>query len=301
MSSGHWWEVGYPGGPMVAVPGFPRPLYWPGNPDGHKASVDGPDVVAYKRTVSRAGRWPWQMFDDSYSQSFAKGKPPGDVSESGVAGAQRQLGFAAPGTGYIGRETFNGLRSIRIPTGLPHAGEPAMDATAQNLVAEAWRMFGGAEPTGSIRELALERAINELGYVEGADNHSKYGQWYGADHQPWCAMFVTWAFEPAGSTSFVCGSRYAYCPYLYSDAQAHRYGLSLTSSPIPGDVVLYDFDGSAYDHVGIFRSGSSSSWRAIEGNTSSGSSGSQANGGGVYDRSRSRSQLVKVAFVRVAA
>src|SRR5215471_2218161 len=32
-----------------------------------------PDVVAYKRTVSRAGRWPWQPFDDSYSNAFAHG------------------------------------------------------------------------------------------------------------------------------------------------------------------------------------------------------------------------------------
>lgn len=297
---GEWYELGYPGGPMVAVPGFPRPLYFPGNTGGHKPSVDGPDVVAYKRTVSRAGRWPWQPFDDAYSKAFALGKPPGNVAETGVAGVQRQLGIP-PGTGYVGKETFNGLRSIRIPDGLPHAGEPAMDATAQNLVAEAWRLFGGAEPTGSIRELALERAIGEVGYVEGANNHSKYGEWYGADHQPWCAMFVTWAFVPAGSAAFVKGHRYAYCPYLYADAQAHRYGLQLVSSPIPGDVVLYDFGAGEWQHVGIVRSGSSSSWRAIEGNTSSGSSGSQDNGGCVADRSRSKGQCKRVAFVRVAA
>lgn len=299
-----WWEEGYSGGPMVAVPGFPRPLY-PPDAEGKPSSIDGPDVIAYKRTVSRAGRWEWQAFDDSYANGFAHGKPPGNVGESGVAGVQRQLGID-PGTGWLGEATFNGLRSIRIPVGLPHAGEPAMDVTAQNLIAEAWQMFGGSEPDGTKREKALERAASELGYAEGSNNSTKYGQWYGWDYQPWCAIFVTWAFETAnaatgGSSAFVQGSRYAYVPYVLADAQAHRYGLSVVTSPIPGDLTLLDFSGGEYDHIGIFESGSSSSWQAIEGNTSpEGSSGSQSNGGGVYRRSRSKNDVVKVAFVRVA-
>ena len=133
-----WWERGYPGGPMVAVKGFPRPLY-PPDAQGYPPSSDGPDVEAYKRTVSRAGRWPWQQFDRAYSKAFAHGKAGGNVSDSGVAGVQRQLGIQA--TGFIGGATFNGLRSIRIPEGLPHAGQPAMDATAVNLINQAFDMF----------------------------------------------------------------------------------------------------------------------------------------------------------------
>lgn len=301
MSADHWWETGYPGGPMVPVAGFPRPLYPPdASKQGKKPSVDGPDVVAYKRTVSRLGRWLWQSFDDSYSNAFAHGKPPGNVSDSGLAGVQRQLGLD-PGTGWLGKETFNGLRSARIPAGLPHAGQPGMDATAQNLIAEAFRMYGGKEPTGDIATAALERARGELGYLEASGNRTKFGDWYGMDGQPWCAMFCAWAYVLEGSTSLLRGSRYAYVPYLVDDAYAHRYGLSLTSTPRPGDLVAYDFDGSAYDHVGLFDSGKSSGWTAIEGNTSSGSSGSQSNGGGVYRRQRSRSELVKVAFIRVSA
>jgi hypothetical protein len=301
MSADHWWETGYPGGPMVPVAGFPRPLYPPdASAHGKKPSVDGPDVIAYKRTVSRAGRWPWQPFDDAYSNGFAHGLPPGNVSETGLAGVQRQLGLD-PGTGWLGRETFNGLRSIRIPAGLPHAGAPAMDATAQNLIAEAWRLYGGKEPAGDVRERALELAVAELGYVEGSGNRTKFGAWYGADGQPWCAMFTTWAYVLEGSTALLRGSRYAYVPYLVDDAAAHRYGLSLTSSPIAGDLVCYDFDGSAYDHVGLFESGSASAWTAVEGNTSPSSGGSQSNGGGVYRRDRSRAGLSKVAFVRVAS
>jgi len=143
-----WWEEPYPGAPMVKVKGFPRPLYPPGV-KGHASSGDGPDVVAYKRTVSRAGRWPWQKFDDSYSAGFANGNGP-NVINSGVAGVQRQGGI--DDTGFIGEVTFNLLRSIVIPEGLAHAGETAMDATAVNLINQAFAMFS-EPPAGDVPDL----------------------------------------------------------------------------------------------------------------------------------------------------
>jgi hypothetical protein len=153
-----WSEVGYPGGPMVKVPGFPRPCYPPdAAAHGKQPSVDGPDVIAYKRTVSRAGRWPWQTFDDAFSNGFSHGKS-GNVAESGVAGIQRQQHLDA--TGWIGEKTFNTLRSIRIPDGLPHAGEPAMDATAVRLLEQAWEEFGGEEPAGDSVEQVREAIVD---------------------------------------------------------------------------------------------------------------------------------------------
>lgn len=294
-----WWQEGYPGGPMVPVVGFPRSVY-PPDAVGHEPSPDGADVEAYKRTVSRAGRWPWQSFDRAYSNAFAHGKAGGNVGDSGVAGVQRQLGI--DDTGYIGEKTFNGLRSIRIPQGLPHAGEPAMDANAQNLIAEAYRHF---HPSKTVRQGALEEARQWLGYVESPPNSNRttFGSWYGMDGQPWCAMAVTYWYEQnaaGGSPSFVRGSRYSFCPYVYSDASAGRYGLTLTNSPTPGDLVLYDWDGGGYDHIGLFESGNSSAWKAIEGNTSPTNSGSQSNGGQVCRRERQRAGIHAVAFVRVA-
>ena len=137
-----WYEKAYPGGPMVAVKGFPRPLYPPdATSQGHKASVDGSDVEAYKRIVSRAGRWPWQTFDQTFSNGFAHGKS-GNVGESGIAGVQRQQSIS-PDTGYVGQGTFNLFRSIRIPVGLPNAGQPAMDARSVELINAAFDRFGG--------------------------------------------------------------------------------------------------------------------------------------------------------------
>src|SRR5262252_3956724 len=167
-----WYEVAYPGAPMVKLPGFPRAVYPPDAAQyGKVPSSDGPDIDAYKRTVSRAGRWPWQAFDDSYSNAFAHGSG-GNVKDTGVAGVQRQQGI--DDTGWIGTTTFNTFRSIVIPDGLPHAGEMAMDATAVKLLNEAWQMFGGAEPppdqAGTLRQRALDKAIGQIGLTESPPN-----------------------------------------------------------------------------------------------------------------------------------
>jgi hypothetical protein len=85
-------------------------------------------------------------------------------------------------------------------------------------------------------------------------------------------------------------------PYIVSDARAGKYGLTTTSSPIPGDLVCYDWQRDGiYDHVGLFEEGDAASWRAIEGNTST---SSNSNGGQVMRRSRSRNDAT-VVFVRV--
>lgn len=292
-----WWQVPYKGGPMVAVPGFPRPLY---PPDAATPSVDGPDVIAYKRTISRAGRWkPWEpaAWDDTFSNLFSHGRGTGNVGDSGVAGVQRQQGLDP--TGYIGEATFNTLRSIRVPEG-PHAGEMAMDANAASLIAEAFYKFKQPPPpTKTVRELALAGALGWVGYVEDNGNDSHFGRWYGMNYQPWCAMAVThwYEVEGGGSPSFAKGSAYSYCPYMLHDAQANRNGFSITKSPIPGDVVLFDWgwDGVP-DHTGLFIDGSPSSFQSVEGNTST---ASNSNGGSVMKRSR-RSSEAKITFIRVA-
>lgn len=306
-----WYEKPYAGGPMV-VPAayFPRPLYPPDSAPGRVPSGDGPDVLAYKRTLCRLGRWgKWEpsSWDDSFSNGFSHGKGP-NVADSGIAGFQRQMGIDP--TGFIGKATFNTLASCRVPEGRPHVGEMAMDANSANLIAEAFSIYGGMatplpppepeKPTQSKRQLVLAAATGWLGYVEGpSSNETIFGSWYGMNYQPWCAMFVTYCYvvQAGGSPSFVRGSRYSYVPYVVNDAKAGRYGLAVTNSPMPGDLVCFDwqYDGEP-DHIGFFESGSASSFKTIEGNTSP---SNNSNGGQVMRRDR-RSTDAKITFVRVA-
>jgi len=304
---GDWWETGYPGAPMVKVAGFPRPLYPPdATLHGKRPSIDGPDVQAYKRTVSRAGRWRWQNFDDSFSNGFAHGKG-GMVADSGVAGVQRQQKI--DDTGWVGKTTFNTLRSIVIPDELPHHGEPAMDSVAVELIAEAWALYGGHEPAppskGTVRGAALARAADEIGVTEQPPNSNEtiYTDWYG-QVGPWCAMFCTWCYELGAndvgedSPTFMRGQRYAYVPYIVADARDGLHGLTTTDDPRPGDLVCFDWAwDTVYDHVGLFDGWLETGlFQTIEGNTSY---ADQSTGGQVMRRERSLGTQGTV-FVRVA-
>jgi len=300
----NWWQSAYKGGGPVKVKGFPRPLYPPdASKHGKKPSMDGPDVKAYKRTISRLGRWPWQEFDEAYSNGFSHGTS-GNVKDTGVAGVQRQQDI--DDSGWLGKNTFNTLLYAKIPVELPNGGQQAMDATAVSLINEAFQMFKGHEPAppsgGTVRKAALDLAVTQIGVKESPPNTNKvkYTNWYGMVG-PWCAMFVTWCFETnkvRESPSFVKGSRYAYVPYIVSDARGGVNGLVTVGADEvqPGDLVCYDWgwDGE-YDHIGIFEKWSGSSFTAIEGNTST---SNQSNGGQVMRRTRNPSNQATV-FVRV--
>lgn len=300
-----WWEEPYKGGPM-AIPAayFPRPLYPPdAKSKGKTPSKDGPDVLAIKRTLCRLGRWGvWEpsKWDDSFNNEIAHGRGP-NVVDSGLAGFQRQMRIEA--TGWFGSKSFNALASARVPEGKPHSGEMGMDANACNLMAEAYAIYGGkAEkppPTKTTRLTALDAAIGWLGYVESGNNDTVFGSWYGLNYQPWCAMYVAHCFVvgAGGSPSFVRASRYSYVPYVVNDAKAKRYGLSVVSSPQPGDLACFDWgrDGVP-DHIGIVESGTPSSFKCIEGNTSP---ADNSNGGQCMRRDRSTSSA-GITFVHVA-
>ena len=43
----------------------------------------------------------------------------------------------------------------------------------------------------------LEVAVGELGYTEGPNNFTKYGEWSGDAHAAWCAEFVCWCVDQA--------------------------------------------------------------------------------------------------------
>lgn len=139
----------------------------------------------------------------------------------------------------------------------------------------------------------LDIARAEIGYKEGANNSNKYGSLYGLNNQPWCVIFIWWIFHQANASKlFYGGNRIALCSALFN---FHKSQAVSRSALKPGDIVFFDFSGRGVDtsHVGIVESVSGTSIITIEGNTSSGSSGSQSNGDGVYRRTRSLSLVSK--------
>lgn len=138
----------------------------------------------------------------------------------------------------------------------------------------------------------LNVARNEIGYKEGHNNNNKYGVEYGMNNQPWCVIFIWWIFNHASAGNlFYGGNRVALCSTLYNYHNGLGQAVGTTGAHLrAGDIVFFDFSGRKRDtnHVGIVESvQNSSTIITIEGNTSSGAAGSQANGDGVYRRTRS--------------
>jgi len=128
-------------------------------------------------------------------------------------------------------------------------------------------------------------ARSQLGYVETGTNHTKY--WAELDPkmqgQPWCAGFASWVFKHAGAPLPAMGKPYGFVYVPSAMAYARAHGLwDASGRYAPGDVVCYG--GGA--HTGIIVTDNGSTMVTIEGNTSSGESGSQTNGGMVALRHR---------------
>ena len=139
----------------------------------------------------------------------------------------------------------------------------------------------------------LNVARSQLGYTETGNNDNKFGQEYGLNNQPWCVIFIWWIFKHANASNlFYGGNKIALCSSLYNYHKANGQAVSKYALTA-GDVVFFNFSGgSSTQHVGIVESRNGSTIQTIEGNTSSGTSGSQANGDGVYRRTRNIKYIV---------
>lgn len=158
-----------------------------------------------------------------------------------------------------------------------------------------------------LRQKAFQKAVSQVGVKESprGSNQQKYGVWYTWNGVPWCAIFVSWCYAQAGSKQVKKGARWAYTPFMLSDAKYGRYGLRAISpsEAKQGDIVLFDWNpsgGATADHVGFFdRWGTGhkfEKFHTIEGNTAI---GNDSNGGEVMRRVRDIRQVA--GFVRLEA
>src|SRR5947209_17756169 len=152
---------------------------------------------------------------------------------------------------------------------------------------------------------ALAEALRHVGVRESppGSNRTMFGRWFGVDGVPWCAIFASYCFD-RGAGVVLCRGWHgagvyprgvAYVPTLASWLRAtHRWRAH--SSPQPGDLVIFDWDGGLPDHVGIVACALGRGRVAtVEGNTGV---GNDSNGGEVMRRERSFAQIA--GFGRVA-
>lgn len=152
-----------------------------------------------------------------------------------------------------------------------------------------WRRRLAERYGGGAVGKALDFARAHIGVTEhpaGSNRGPEVDVWEKACQvlgAPWCGCFTNACLVAAGFADLVW---LRYCPSVEANAKSGFGGWSWhTSSPQPGDVVLY---GAAIaEHQGLVEevTGSVDS-STLEGNTSNGPGGSQSNGGIVARRHR---------------
>lgn len=138
--------------------------------------------------------------------------------------------------------------------------------------------------TGDSLEDIIAVAETQLGYMEGSlegtvqktDDVTKYGEWYGMNGQPWCAMFVSWCADQAGIPTTVV-PKHASCDVgmqWFINKGQFEYGSAYggTYEPKRGDIVYFGYQMASGDfdsnHVGIVYKVENSKIYVYEGNSS---------------------------------
>lgn len=129
-------------------------------------------------------------------------------------------------------------------------------------------------------------AEDEVGYLEkksnanlddftanaGSGNYTKYGEWYGNNGQPWCAMFVSWCANQAEVPTTVI-PKYQSCTTgmnTFIDAGRFNYSSTYGGSYTPkvGDIFFTGSSKTSSSHTGIVVAVSGSQITVVDGNWS---------------------------------
>lgn len=149
--------------------------------------------------------------------------------------------------------------------------------------------------------LQVATHYGDIHYKEGKNNDSIFGQWYGMNHVPWCAMFVSYCFAQAHASFLVAATSpkgFASCSAGVSWFRSKKQLVNVKYAK-PGDVVFFNFaGGSNPTHVGIVIDNDKKAkvLHTVEGNTvNPNGKGDQVNGDGVYYKTRPYRYIVAVA------
>lgn len=111
-------------------------------------------------------------------------------------------------------------------------------------------------------------AVQEIGYHEGAGNHTKYGVYTGTDGMSWCHAFVSWCANECGFIESNIIPKTAACEtgrQWFIHKQQYQKAGSYT--PQAGDIIYFDKGGVGESHhVGIVEYVENGIVHTIEGN-----------------------------------
>lgn len=132
--------------------------------------------------------------------------------------------------------------------------------------------MSGTEVSGDQRSAIVRTAQGEVGYKEGSNNYTKYGEWYSSltKNTPWCAIFVSWCAYQSGISESII-PKFSFCStgiQLFKNLGVWHEKTNFV--PNTGDIIFFKSTGasSASDHVGIVVSCDGTKVYTIEGNSS---------------------------------
>lgn len=150
----------------------------------------------------------------------------------------------------------------------------AVILSAVLLITMSLPMAAEAATEEELRSSIISVAQGEVGYT-GTSSYSKYGEWYGYQGG-WCTTFVLWCCNQVGEANNVkingkvvpsggnCNSMIS-----WFKNKGRYYEASSGYTPIPGDLVFFDWSGNgSCQHVGFVTSTSKSTVYTVEGNCS---------------------------------
>lgn len=150
--------------------------------------------------------------------------------------------------------------------------------------------------------LKTARLYADKKYKEGKNNDNIFGKHYGINNIPWCAEFVSYCFDINGFGKLVAAQSkkgFISCSAGVAWFKKNKRLVKVNKAQ-PGDIAFMNFHGSktAADHVEIVLRNDTKSkvLYCIGGNTvNPDGSGDQANGDGVYYKTRPYRYITYVA------
>lgn len=117
------------------------------------------------------------------------------------------------------------------------------------------------------RKAVVDMARAFIGYTEGSNNDTIFGDWYGLPNQPWCAMFVSYCTVNSGVSEDIV-PRFASCTAGFNTFTDMGVATREHITPQEGDIIFFVWNEgeSTPDHVGFVEYVENGVVHTIEGN-----------------------------------